>query len=185
MPPATIAFYNTVKEVVKYCVENKLPLLGICQGFQVILQAFVDLYEPKGPEHDGPEEDFRRQIRDGILSDTRMFGQFRTTKWTVENPGDLHFLKQIPKETVEYMATGQGQIHYHNWVVKLETFKECKSLTDFFHIVAVDDATPQGMNEEECKDFKEFVLIVEGKNHPINAWLTHPESSLTKVYHDK
>ena len=30
MPPATLAFYNTVKEIVKYSVEHKLPIFGIC-----------------------------------------------------------------------------------------------------------------------------------------------------------
>ena len=37
------------------------------------------------------------------------------------------------------------------------------------------------MNEEECKDFKEFILIVEGKDYPIHAWLTHPEGVFTKL----
>jgi hypothetical protein len=47
-----------------------------------------------------------------------------------------------------------------------------------FQIVAVDDASAQGMSEEECKDLKEFVIVVEGRGLPIQAWLTHPEAVL-------
>ena len=38
------------------------------------------------------------------------------------------------------------------------------------------------MHEDHCKDFKEFVLVVEGKNHPIQAWTTHPEAVFGSLY---
>ena len=33
MPTASLWYYNTATEILKYCVATKLPLLGICQGF--------------------------------------------------------------------------------------------------------------------------------------------------------
>lgn len=51
-------------------------------------------------------------------------------------------------------------------------------------MIAVDDATPQGMKEEDCKDFTEFPLIYEGKNVPIHCWLTHPEAPVSYRYTD-
>jgi gamma-glutamyl-gamma-aminobutyrate hydrolase PuuD len=69
MPPATEAYYQTVKETVKYCLANRLPLLCICQGYEVMLQAVVDIYEPVSPDYDGSAETFRQLARDRLLSD--------------------------------------------------------------------------------------------------------------------
>ena len=33
MPPRTLQYYKTVKEIVKYSLEHKLPMLCVCQGF--------------------------------------------------------------------------------------------------------------------------------------------------------
>ena len=33
MPTVTRTYYNCAKEVFQYCMETKLPLLAICQGF--------------------------------------------------------------------------------------------------------------------------------------------------------
>lgn len=68
-------------------------------------------------------------------------------------------MREIPKEMLEKMSTENMQVHAHNWVCKGETFNSFKSLVDTFDVIAIDDATPQGMKEEECKDFTEFPLI--------------------------
>ena len=71
-----------------------------------------------------------------------MLGQHRTTKWKVNEPHTLPFLQKVPKELVDEMATDTPQCHYHNYVVTTDTFSSFRSLSDSFHIVAVDDATP-------------------------------------------
>jgi gamma-glutamyl-gamma-aminobutyrate hydrolase PuuD len=46
MTAATRTFQQTAKEIVRYCMLNRLPLLGICQGFQLICQLVIELFEP-------------------------------------------------------------------------------------------------------------------------------------------
>lgn len=72
----------------------------------------------------------------------------------------------------------------HNLVVTSEMFNSCRSLTNFFNVVGVDDGQPQGMPEEKCKGFKEFLVVIEAKDYPIHAWITHPESVLGVGFRD-
>jgi gamma-glutamyl-gamma-aminobutyrate hydrolase PuuD len=44
MTTATRTYQRTAKEILKYCIEHKLPLLGICQGFQLICQLIVEMF---------------------------------------------------------------------------------------------------------------------------------------------
>ena len=74
------------------------------------------------------------------------------------------------------------QRHAHNWVITTEYFNSCKSLTEFFHVLGVDDGLPQDTKGFEGS--KEFPLIIEAKAHPIHAWLTHPENALMMFYGD-
>lgn len=41
------------------------------------------------------------------------------------------------------------------------------------------------MPKEKCNGFKEFPIIIEAKDHPIHAWLPHPEAVLKDVYADR
>jgi gamma-glutamyl-gamma-aminobutyrate hydrolase PuuD len=104
MPPATLDFYNTAKQTVKYCVNNKLPLLGICQGFEVMLQAVVDLYEPIPDEYQGLAENYRRIVRDSILSDCKVNGKLRTTNWLVDHAEQSSFLSSLPGDFLYLMS---------------------------------------------------------------------------------
>jgi len=180
MPTACRWYYETATEVLKYCMENKMPLLAICQGFQIIPQIIVDLYEPKLTDEEAAAEenkDNNNKIRDGLLSDLKMFGQMRTTKWVVPNPGEFSgFLKAIPKEILDEMETGKMIRHAHNWAITTDYWNSCKSLVDFFNIIGVDDGLPQGYAQNEGLNFKEFPTIFEAKDYPIHAWLTHPEA---------
>jgi hypothetical protein len=74
------------------------------------------------------------------------------------------------------------QRHGHNWAITTECFTSFSSLRDFWNVLAVDDGLGQGYAENEGKDFKEFVIIVESKHYPIHSWLTHPEGALTPYY---
>ena len=65
----------------------------------------MDLYEPVPAEHDGPAEHYNSDARDKVLSDTKMFGIFRKTKWVVDEPQKVSFLSKIPKELLEKMTT--------------------------------------------------------------------------------
>jgi len=38
------------------------------------------------------------------------------------------------------------------------------------------------MPSEECVGFKEFPVIIEAKDCPIHAWLTHPEAAIGHFY---
>ena len=78
-------------------------------------------------------------MRDGLLSDLKIFKQERTTKWTVESPGEKSFLRSIPKEILGEMTTAKMIRHAHNWAITTDYFNSCKSLEDFFDIVGVDD----------------------------------------------
>lgn len=111
-----------------------------------------------------------------------MFKQLRTTKWADVRLQDSPFLKQVPLEVLELMSTEPMQRHSHNWAITTECFNSFKALTDFWRILAVDDGLPQGYPENEGKDYQEFVIIVESKDHPVHAWLTHPEGALTPFY---
>jgi len=71
--------------------------------------------------------------------------------------------------------------HAHNWAITTDYFNSCKSLVDFFDIIGVDDGLPQGY-EANKENFEEFPTIIQAKNYPIHAWLTHPESPYTKFY---
>lgn len=83
------------------------------------------------------------KIRDGLLSDLRMFSQMRTTVWKVENPGDFSpFLKLIPKEVLEKLTTDKLIRHAHNWAITTDYWNSCKSLNDFFTVLGIDDGLP-------------------------------------------
>jgi len=99
-------------------------------------------------------------MRDGLLSDLKIFKQERTTKWTVENPGEKSFLRSIPKEILGEMTTAKMIRHAHNWAITTDYFNSCKSLVDFFDIVGVDDGLAQGYAENEGMNFKEFPTII-------------------------
>ena len=73
-------------------------------------------------------------------------------------------------------------MHYHNWAITTEFFNSCKALSEFWDVVAFDDGLPQGHAQNEGVVFKEFLLGIQSKKHPIHAWLTHPESGLTVGY---
>lgn len=86
------------------------------------------------------------------------------------------------RKFLQAMTTEKLQGHFHNWAVTTENFNSYHSLTDLFSIVAVDDASPQGLTEDQFRSLKEFVTIVEAKKHPIQAWQTHPECIKTRIY---
>lgn len=150
MPEATQAFYKTAVEVVKYTIEHRLPLMGICQGYQLICKIIIDLFEPAVTEElaaqalDGPDSPRlnRHKLWDTILSDLKIFQRFRTTKWQVEAPNELRFLREVPDEIIKAMSTQKLQKHFHNFAVTSANFKACNSLSNFFHVVAVDDGLP-------------------------------------------
>lgn len=79
-------------------MDHKLPLLGICQGFQILCQLVVDLFEPAPTDEDAATKseaelaEWRHALRDGLLSDLKMFRQLRTTKWAVPKPDEFSFL---------------------------------------------------------------------------------------------
>lgn len=89
-----------------------------------------------------------------------MFRQERTTKWTVEKPGDYSFLRHVPQEILTEMETAKMIRHAHNWAITTEYFNSCKSLVDFWDIIGVDDGLPQGYAENEGMNFKEFPTII-------------------------
>ena len=118
---------------------------------------------------------------DGVLSDLKIFSQLRRTKWLVEKPEDFSFLKRLPVELLHSMHEEKVQMHYHNWAVTREFFDSTKSLTDFWDVLAVDDGLHHGDGQAEADPFKEFVLVIQSKKHPIHAWLTHPENALANA----
>ena len=94
-----------------------LPILGICQGFQLIQLLVSDLYHedddntPNGlteqlsrleaQSQDCPTRDERRlRIRDSLLTDLRMFNQSRTTQFQVTDPSHYALFAEFPAPTL-------------------------------------------------------------------------------------
>jgi gamma-glutamyl-gamma-aminobutyrate hydrolase PuuD len=50
MPLLTQLYYKTATEILKYAIDHKLPLFGICQGYQLLCMLIVDLYEQETTE---------------------------------------------------------------------------------------------------------------------------------------
>ena len=122
MPPKTRLFYRTAGEVLKFAMSHKLPLLGICQGFEVLNQLVVDMLEPANRAEDKLTEEPHHN-RDSLLADIKYFSQLRTTKWTVDNPGDFALTKEVPSEVLQAMASLKMQRHAHNWAIPTEVFR--------------------------------------------------------------
>ena len=153
MPHGALTYYNTAAFILKYVMETKIPLLAICQGFQLLAQLVVDHFEPVPVPTDEQstqlelktEEEiaqWRHQKRDGLLADLKIFGQERTTVWKVDNPRELSFLRQIPQKVIEEMTKVNMIRHAHNWAITTDYFNSCKSLVEFFDIIGVDDGLP-------------------------------------------
>lgn len=170
MSKETQAFYQTATEIVKYAINRKLPLFAICQGYQLLCQIIVDIYEPK-------EANFEHKVRDCILQETTMWGvPLRSTVWRDSDYRKSKFFDFI---TEELWSIEKMQRHGHSWAIPTEKFNAC-SLSSFFKILAVDDGTPQGIVTD--KPYSEFPIIIEAKGYPIQAWLTHPEAVLKDEY---
>lgn len=154
MPPKTQVYYRTATAIIKYVMMYNLPLLGICQGYQLLCQITIDLLEDviasETDEQAASQEKVRTklEIRDELLSDLKIFGTARTTIWKHQDVSSLPFFQKIPKEQLNHYAETPLNQHYHNWVVTTKSFNACKALPDFFHIVGVDDGLPQGMSQE-------------------------------------
>ena len=43
-PESVKNYYDTAKYVYKYALEHKLPLLGVCQGFQLFQMIVCDIF---------------------------------------------------------------------------------------------------------------------------------------------
>lgn len=72
------------------------------------------------------------------------------------------------------------QRHGHSWAITATRFNSCTSLSKFFTILGVDDGTPQGIVSDQL--YAQFPVVIEAKNYPIQAWLTHPEAVLKDEY---
>ena len=51
-------------------------------------------------------------------------------------------------------------------------------------MLAVDDGLPQGYAQNESQSLPEFPIVLQSRQYPISAWLTHPECPFTKFYQD-
>lgn len=82
------------------------------------------------------------------------------------------------------METSNMQRHAHNWAIPTDVFRSCKSLVDFWDVLAVDDGLSQGYVQNGDQSLPEFPIVLQSRHYPINAWLTHPECPFTKFYQD-
>lgn len=90
MPPLTQLYYKTATEIVKYAIDRKLPLLGICQGYQLLCQIIVDLHE--SPQEDAKDGHLKR---DQLLSECKMKSVERQTVWLDDHYTRSPFLKSF------------------------------------------------------------------------------------------
>ena len=67
-------------------------------------------------------------------------------------------------------------------MITCDFFNSCKSLTEFWNVLGKDDGQAQGYKDNEGKQFPEFLCIIEAKDFPIHAWLTHPEAPFGKFF---
>lgn len=129
------------------------------------------------------QPEYKVKHRDDLLYDIRMFGVQRMTTWKT-GLSEIKCFNKFSQNAFDSYGPNKMQVHYHNWVITSEMFNSCRSLQETFNVVGVDDGLPQGIPEEQCTGFQEFVLVIEAKDHPIHAWLTHPESVLSVGYKD-
>lgn len=112
---ASKVYYLAAKHVVEYAIENKMPILAICQGFQLIQLIVADLNneeyvalsgvkKEEVPVEKGTEPE-QKLMRDVLLQDVKMFMQNRTTVWEIENPKDSKMFSEVSKSTLEQMST--------------------------------------------------------------------------------
>ena len=80
------------------------------------------------------------------------------------------------------METEQLIRHYHNWAVTSANFNACKSLVNFWDVIGVDDGLHQDHAENEGMCWEEFPTVIQAKNYPMHAWLTHPEEPFTTIF---
>lgn len=145
-------FYKHVKRIWNYMKKQKAkgidwPIFGICMGFEVI--------------HYLANEDHL-----GTLSNVVIYNESRKMdlRMTEIKKNSTMFV-DFPDSILFKMINEPLLYHAHDWVIKTDTYKERKQLTDFFNILATDE-----LNGEE------FVVAVEAKDYPVSGVMFHPET---------
>jgi gamma-glutamyl-gamma-aminobutyrate hydrolase PuuD len=101
----------------KLIKNESWPLLGICQGFELIsiMLGDNDIY---------------------TLSKFTTYGKKRTVNWTLDDPiHESRTFRYFTPELVEKMRTKKFADHEHTWAVSTETFENKKGLKNSMRII--------------------------------------------------
>ena len=166
-------YYNTAKEIFKIALEKDVPIMGVCQGMQLIQLLAADLSCPaKGPEY-----------RNDVLSDVKHFNENRKTVFEVPNPNEQSKLfSKIDPDVIKAMEEETLTFHAHNWSVTKKDFLSKPYLNEFYTLVSTDDGKVH--DNEDAAEWPEFVTAIEAKNHPILGVQYHPEYQNMEFYPD-
>ncbi|CAD8181939.1 unnamed protein product [Paramecium octaurelia] len=146
------------QKVIQFNKAGKFyPLLGICQGFQLINYIASSYYEVLTRMTD----DLGRQRLLEIVPDE-----------------DSYVLNSIDKSTLEYLKNVDGPYYSHNWGVVQQTYEKAYSLGAFFKITAYGR---DGVNLKYIAICEGREVPIYGYQfHPEK----HPFEWITKATHD-
>lgn len=109
-PNGTLSqYYITAKKIYQYSLNQKdnynvtWPILGICQGFEVLhWLANNDTYD--------------------TLTNVRIYRESRPYNWKVNAKKESQMFKDFPRSLLHKMGTDKLNLHAHDWTVATKTY---------------------------------------------------------------
>jgi len=154
-------YYTTAKRVIEYSKVIKdqegedWPVLGICQGLEVVsvVQANDDI---------------------DALDRVVIYGENRPVTWTSSSHnGEGRFFSEYPQSLKDSMQREGLALHAHTYSVSIDTYEKIPGLKNEMVVTQTDV-----WHDEETGDNIPFIAAMEHRRYPIFTTMYHPEYQL-------
>lgn len=154
-------YYVTAKRIIeysKYVKDQKgedWPVLGICQGLEVVsvVQANDDI---------------------NALDRVVIYGENRPVTWTNSaHNGESRFFNDFPKYLVDHMQHKGLALHAHTYSISTDTYERIPGLKNEMVITQSDV-----WHDDKTGNDIPFIAAMEHKRYPIFTTMYHPEYQL-------
>jgi anthranilate/para-aminobenzoate synthase component II len=142
--------------------NEEWPIMGICQGLEVISV-------------------FLNDDKVDTLDIIDIYGQSLPIDWNVHDITlESRLFQTFPDYLVEAMDNDGLALHAHTYSISLETFNKTKGLNEFMKVTQTD----VWKRPSDGKMIK-FIASMEAKEYPIFTTMYHPEYQLLDYLGDK